>query len=158
LFFAVLFFGISFAAAQQTANSSDWHVEVAANDLTRSTVTANNDCQRPHQFQIQPDHLPFLNLLGEASFQVPPRSQHIVPVEFDTHHMKPGSYEAKLTVRCMTCKTEPTCRQDYKDLHIFLTVRPGAPDWSGVHPEEKGSAKNPALRWSNVSPDKKPKK
>lgn len=158
LFLAIIFAAATIVAAPQKGETADWRVQLDANSLTGSTVTANNKCQQTHTFQIQPDHLAFMTLKESATFEVPAHSQHVVPVEFDTHHMKPGSYEALLTVRCMSCKSEPACTEDHQDLHVFVTVVPGAPNWSNVYPDEKGSAKNPALLWINISPDKKPHK
>ena len=144
-------------AAQKGGGTFDWRVELAANRVTPSTVTATNECKKVHHFQIQPDHLPFMELNGPASFDVAPGSQYVVPVEFNTWHMKPGSYDALLTVRCMTCKADPTCHEDHQDLHVFVTVVPGAPNWTGVFPDQKNPSKqNAAQMWVNVFPERKP--
>jgi hypothetical protein len=162
--FALLFASVSSTAPQntpspQTSATANWNVKLNAEDTAPSTVTATNECSAVHHFQIQPDHLAFMNLKGEASFQVPPNSQHVVPVEFNTHGLKPGSYDAVLTVRCMDCKSERTCHEDHQDLHVFLTVTPALPNWSSIFPDEKESVThNPALLWVNISPEKKPSK
>jgi len=144
-------------AAQKGGATFDWRVELAANRVTPSTVTANNECKRTHRFQIEPDHLPFMELNGPASFDVAPGGQYVIPVEFNTWHMKPGSYDAVLTVRCVSCKEEPTCKEDHHDLHVFLTVAPGAPNWTSVFPDQKNpSAQNPAQLWVSIFPEKKP--
>ncbi len=144
-------------SVQQRSGTFDWRVELAANRVTPSTVTATNECKQAHLFQIQPDHLQFMELNGPASFEVAPGGQRVVPVEFNTWHLKPGAYDAVLTVRCMTCKSEPTCHEDHQDLHVFLTVVPGAPNWTGIFPDQKKPSKdNPAQLWVNIFPEKKP--
>jgi hypothetical protein len=158
---ALLFVCVS-SVAPQSETAAPWNVKLNAEDTAPSTVTATNECSAPHLFKIQPDHLAFMTLKGEATFTVPPKSQHVVPVEFNTHGMKPGSYNATLTVRCMDCKSEPTCHEDHQDLHVFLTVAPAAPtlaNWTSVQPDQKGSIKgNPALLWVNIWPNIKPSK
>jgi hypothetical protein len=140
--------------APQNADTATWNVPLRSNQTRQSSVTATNDCFRVHQFQIQPDHLAFMTLQGSASFAVAPKGQKVVPVEFDAHGLKTGSYDAVLTVRCMDCKSERGCTEDHKDLHVFLTV---FPNWTEIFPEQKGSVKrNPALRWVTISPEQKP--
>jgi hypothetical protein len=158
---ALLFVCVS-SVAPQSDTAAPWNVKLNAEDTAPSTVTATNDCFAIHNFKIQPDHLPFMTLKGDATFPVAPKSQHVVPVEFNTHGMKPGSYNATLTVRCMDCKSEPGCREDHQDLHVFLVVTPAAPalaNWTSIQPGQKviviGS---PALMWVNIYPDKKPSK
>jgi len=144
----------------QWAQESQWRVQLKANTVAPSTITAENiSCHRTHQFKVVPDSLPFMKLLGDDTFEVAPGEQHTVPVQFDTREMEPGSYDAVITVQCLTCKSEPGCRENKTDLHVYLTVLPGTADWNDIHPEEKGTVKNnPALRWCNISPDKKPQK
>jgi len=138
----------------QKSDASAWNVPLRANQVRPSTVTATNDCFATHQFQIEPDHLPFMRLLGPSQFSVAPKSQVVVPVEFDTHGLITGSYNATLTVRCKNCKSEAGCKEDHKDLHVYLTV---FPNWIEVYPGEKDSvAQNPALRWLGVNPEYKP--
>jgi hypothetical protein len=156
---ALLFVCVS-SVVPQSDTAAPWNVKLNAEDTAPSTVTATNQCSAPHMFKIQPDHLQFMTLKGEATFQVAPKSQHVVPVEFNTHGMKPGSYDAMLTVRCMDCKTEATCHEDHQDLHVFLTVvTPPPANWTKVQPDQKGSVtQNPALLWVNIWPNIKPSK
>ncbi|MGO9641483.1 MAG: hypothetical protein ACLP1Y_09295 [Candidatus Acidiferrales bacterium] len=142
----------------QRAQESEWRVQLRANTVAPSSVDAENvSCHRTHRFKIVPDSLPFMKLLDSATFEVAPGEQHKVPVQFDTRNMRPGQYDAVITVQCLTCKSEPGCHEDHTDLHVYLTVLPGLANWSEIHPELKGTVKdNPALRWSNISPDKKP--
>ena len=156
LLFLVTISTVSTAPKSETPQGSEtaaWNVPLRANQVRPSTVTATNDCSRTHQFQIEPDHLAFMRLLGPASFSVAPKSQKIEPVEFDTRGLTTGSYDATLSVRCMDCRREPGCTEDHRDLHVFLTV---FPNWSEIYPDEKSSIKqNTALRWLNISPDEK---
>jgi hypothetical protein len=140
------------------AQVGEWHVQLKANSVAPSNISAENvSCHRTHSFKIVPDSLPFMKLLDSGTFEVAPGEQHQVPVQFDTRNMRPGQYDAVITVQCLTCKSEPGCREDHTDLHVFLTVLPGLADWTEIHPELKGTLKsNPALRWCNISPEKKP--
>jgi len=136
----------------------EWRVQLRANTVAPSGIDATNaTCHRTHTFQVEPTSLPFMRVLGEPTFEVSPGNHHRVPVEFDTRNMNPGQFEALIRVNCLTCKKEPGCREDHKNLHVFLTVLPAVANWLSVHPEQKdGAINSPSLRWSNVSPEKKP--
>lgn len=159
--FLVVLVAVLLAAAQQrsTAPASgefEWRVQLKQDTVAPSNIEAVNKCKKTHRFQVDPQSLPFMRLKGDASFSVRARSQHQVPVEFDTRNMNPGQYEALVRVNCLTCRSEIGCTEDHQNLHVFLTVLSAAPNWSNVHPEQKGPVStNPALRWSNVSPERK---
>lgn len=140
------------------AQEGEWHVQLRANSVAPSNVEAQNvSCHRTHKFQIVPASLPFMKLLDASAFEVAPGEEHKVPVQFDTRNLEPGRYDAVITVKCLTCKSEPGCHEDHTDLHVYLTVLPSLGIWTDVHPEQKGSVKdNPALRWDNIYPDRKP--
>jgi len=141
-----------------SAQEGEWRVQLRANSVAPSNVDAENvSCHRTHKFQIVPASLPFMKLLDASSFDVAPGESHKVPVQFDTRNMEPGQYDAVITVKCLTCKSEPGCREDHTDLHVYLTVLPALANWADVHPEQKGSVKdNPAFRWDDIYPEKKP--
>ena len=140
-----------------TSSDFEWRVQLRPNIVAPSNIEATNICFKNHRFQVEPESLPFMRLLGPASFSVKPGGQHRVPVEFDTRNMKPGQYEALVVVNCLTCKSERGCTEDHRNLRVFLTVLPAVPNWSSVHPEQKGSAsQSPALRWTGIAPEKKP--
>lgn len=144
--------------AAQAGGEFEWRFPLKQDTVAPSNIEAENICFKTHTFQVEPETLPFMRLMGPSSFSVNPGQSHKVPVQFDTRNMKPGQYEAVIKVRCMTCRGEKGCRQDHKDLHVYLTVVPGAPNWSNVFPEQKGlSSRSPTLRWSAVAPEKKPK-
>ncbi len=145
------------APIYQWAQESEWRVQLRANTVAPSTITAENaSCRRTHRFKVVPDSLPFMKLLDSATFEVAPGEQHSVPVEFDTRNIEPGQYDAVISVECLTCKSEPGCREDHTDMHVYLTVLPGLANWTDIHPELKGTLKeNPGSRWCNISPEKK---
>lgn len=151
-----------FLLAQRAGAQSDfeWRVQLRVNIVAPSNIEATNaSCHRTHRFQVEPERLPFMRLLGESTFSVSPGSQHRVPVEFDTRNIKPGQYEAVVKVKCLTCRSEPGCREDHKNLHVFLTVLPGLANWSAVHPELKTpEGGSPTRRWTGVAPEQKPPK
>src|SRR5262245_27575581 len=69
----------------------------------------------------------FMRVQGETAFLVPPLSQHVVPVQFDSTGLSLGLHDGRVAIHCLTCRTEKTCSQDYQRLHIFMTVEPSAP-------------------------------
>lgn len=147
------------APIYQWAQEAEWRVQLRANTVASSTITAENvSCHRTHRFKVVPDSLPFMKLLDSAPFEVAPGHQHAVPVQFDARNMDPGQYDAVITVQCLTCKSEAGCTEDHTDMHVYLTVLPGLGNWTDIHPELKNALKeNPGLRWCNISPYKKPK-
>ena len=150
-----------FLLAQRAGAQGDfeWRVQLQANIVAPSNIEATNICFKTHRFQVEPESLPFMRLLGASNFSVNPGGQHKVPVEFDTRNIKPGQYEALVVVKCLTCKSEPKCRQDHQNLRVFLTVLPAAPNWSAVHPELKTpEGGSPTRRWTGVAPEQKPPK
>lgn len=145
--------------AQRAPAQSDfeWRVQLRANTVAPSNIEANNaSCHRTHRFQVEPESLPFMRLLGEPAFAVSPGNQHKVPVQFDTRNVKPGQYDAVIKVKCLTCKSEPGCKEDHVNLHVFLTVLPALPNWAALHPELKVIERGPAPRWSGIAPEQKP--
>ena len=68
----------------------------------------------------------FMLLQGEPGFLVPPGSQHLVPVQFDSTGLATGLHEGWVSIKCVTCRTEATCSQDFQRLHIYMTVEPQA--------------------------------
>jgi len=142
----------------QWAQEAEWRVQLRANTAKPSTISAENiSCHETHRFKIVPDSLPFMKLLESPTFEVAPGQQHVVPVEFDTHNIDPGQYDAVITVQCLTCKSEPGCREDHVNLHVYLTVLPSLGAWTDIHPELKGTLKeNPGLHWCNIAPEEKP--
>ena len=153
----LIVFVLGVPAAKAQGNDFEWRVQLPQGQVRPSSIEATNLCHKTHQFQVVPDSLPFMRLKGPSSFPVGPGGTLAVPVEFDTRNMKPGSSEALIVVKCLTCRTEKTCRQDHQNLHILLTVLAAAPNWSAIHPEQKESVlQSPALRWSSISPEQKP--
>jgi subtilisin family serine protease len=105
-------------------NQMEWRFTIKADRVAPSTLTAENECRRRHQLAIDVATLPpFLHLMGEATFAVEPRSQHAVPVKFDTRGLKAGEYQGLVVIKCVTCNTEPGCTQDRKLVHVYMTVR-----------------------------------
>ena len=105
-------------------NQMDWRFTIKANKVAPSSLTAENECRRRHRLEIDVSTLPpFMQLMGDSSFEVEPRSQHEVPVRFDTRGLKAGEYQGLVVIKCVTCSTEVGCRQDRKTIHVYMTVR-----------------------------------
>ena len=157
-----LFSVVSIALAQQTptttGNTFEWRVQLKQNAVAPSTIEAVNRCKKMHRFQVDPPTLPFMRVLGPAEFDVKPKSSFQAPVEFDTRNMQVGHHEALIVVKCLTCRSEPTCTEDHQNLHVFLTVLSSAPDWSSIDPAQKPQTPRTLVSWPGVSPGQKPPK
>jgi subtilisin family serine protease len=118
--------GAALAQAQNplaAGGEFEWRFSMKANQTASSTIAANNICRQPHRFEIVTQDLPsFMRLQGESGFLVQPLGQHAFPVQFDSHGLSLGLHEGRVIIRCLTCRTEKTCSQDYQRLHIFMTV------------------------------------
>ena len=105
----------------------DWRFSIKANSTASSNIEARNICRKPQRFEIVMQGLPaFVHVLGEPGILVPPGAANQVPVKFDSTGLSAGLHEGKVVVRCVTCRTEPTCTTDHQVLHIFMTVEPQA--------------------------------
>jgi subtilisin family serine protease len=128
---ALSLLGASVCAWAQSAAGGEfeWRFSIKANQTASSNITAHNVCRQPHRFEIVTQELPsFMRLLGAAGFQVQPLGQSMVPVQFDSTGLSLGMHEGRVTIHCLTCRTEKTCSQDYQRLHIFMTVEaPASP-------------------------------
>jgi subtilisin family serine protease len=112
----------------QTPGEFEWRFSIQQNQTASSNITAQNTCRQAHHFEIVAQGLPpFLHLQGDSTFLVPPLSQHVVPVQFDSTGLSLGLHEGQVVIHCLTCRTEKTCSQDYQRLHIYMTVEPPSP-------------------------------
>ena len=152
----------SITLAQQTSAPSggdfEWRVQLKQNTVAPSTIEAINHCKKTHRFQVDPATLPFMRVLGPTEFNVKPKSSFQAPVEFDTRNMPVGQHEALIVMKCLTCRSEPTCTEDHQNLHVFLTVLSSAPDWSSVAPAQKPQSPSTAQSRPGISPEQKPPK
>jgi subtilisin family serine protease len=136
----------------------EWRFSMKQNQTASSNITASNACRQPHRFEIVMQGLPpFMRLQGETAFLVPPLSQHVVPVQFDSNGLSLGLHEGRVAIHCLTCRTEKTCSQDYQLLHILMTVEPSAPavpTTAGNQPQPKPG--QPAARGASPTPTPAP--
>ena len=129
LWLAMVFMGASLAQARYPAtpvfDEFDWHFNIKANSTASSEIEARNTCRKPQTFEIVMQGLPpFMRVLGEPTFLVPPGGLHQVPVKFDSTGLSAGLHEGNVVVRCVTCRSEVTCHTDHQMLHIFMMVEP----------------------------------
>src|SRR5262245_29978371 len=99
----------------------------------------------------------FMRVQGETAFLVPPLSQHVVPVQFDSTGLSLGLHEGRVAIHCLTCRTEKTCSQDYQRLHIYMTVEPSAPaapTTAATQPQTKNA--QPGARGPTPTPTRRP--
>src|SRR5882672_7522373 len=80
-----------------------WDVQMRRNAQAASNITIQNQCQRPHSFTVTEQETPFLQLLAEATVNVPGNSSYNVPVRFNTSGMNAGLYQGTVVVKCDTC-------------------------------------------------------
>jgi hypothetical protein len=91
------------------------------NTVADSNLTVVNRCKKNHQFQIQLQNVPFLQLSANQ-VNVKGSQTQVLPVKFDTRNLAPGVYQGTVTVLCLTCSSEPTCTQDREVVPVVLSV------------------------------------
>ena len=106
----------------QKKAASDWSFSVKQNQVAQSDITARNICFKRHRFHVELENLPFMKLLGPATFQVNAGSDYKDPVTIDATGLKPGDYEGTTVVVCETCPKEKGCTQDRQNLRVRMTV------------------------------------
>lgn len=119
--------------AQKSTEKPAWKFSMQTNTTARSNLTVQNRCSQNHNFQIQPQNVPFLTL-SQNQVSVGGGANKDVPVTFNTANMQPKTYRGQLLVICMTCSSEPTCTQDREVLPVIVTV---------TAPPKSSSKKNP---------------
>ncbi|MGQ0761639.1 MAG: hypothetical protein ACT4OT_06430 [Acidobacteriota bacterium] len=137
--------------AQQPPASAPWNVTLQTNTVADSTLTVVNRCKKNHQFQIQTQNVPFLQLSANQ-VNVKGGQTQVVAVKFDTRNTPPGVYQRTVLVACLTCKSEGTCTQDREVLQVILTVT-AAPLGPG-QPPPPSNAPSPS---TTTSPPTRPK-
>jgi hypothetical protein len=101
----------------------EWRFTIKANQKASSNIQTRNVCSRTHRFEIATESVPsFMSLQDAPGFQVEAKSEHLLPVQFDSTGLLDGLHEAHVLIRCTTCRSEPTCTQDSQKLHIYMTV------------------------------------
>ena len=107
--------------AQQPPQSAPWDVTMKTNIVANSTLSVMNRCKQNHQFQIQTQNVPFLQVPTNQA-NVKGGQTQVIPVKFDTRDLAPGLYQGQVLVNCVSCKSEATCTQDREVLHVNLRV------------------------------------
>lgn len=111
------------AAVQPVPSEFEWRFSIKQNQTASSNIQASNICRQPHRFVIETQGLPaFMSLQGASGFTVPPQSQYLLPVQFNSAGLSLGLHEGRVVIRCLSCREEKTCSQDYQRLHIYMTV------------------------------------
>lgn len=91
------------------------------NTVADSNINVVNRCKQNHQFQIQTQNVPFLQLSTNQT-NVKGGQTQVIPVKFDTRNLAPGVYQGQVLVICLSCKSEGTCTQDREVLAVTLRV------------------------------------
>jgi len=113
----------SLQAVQPAPSEFEWRFSIKQNQTASSNIQARNICRQPHRFEIETKDLPaFMSLQGGPGFMVQPQSQYLLPVQFNSGGLSLGLHEGRVAIRCLTCRQEKTCSQDYQRLHIYMTV------------------------------------
>jgi hypothetical protein len=132
---AIFFLAIAGAfIAQQPPPSAPWNVTMQTNTVADSNLTVVNRCKKNHQFQIQTQNVPFLQLSANQA-NVKGGQNQVLPVKFDTRNLAPGVHQGTVLVLCRTCGSEPTCTQDREVLQVNLTVT-GEPTGTPTSPSQ----------------------
>lgn len=118
-------------AAQRTQPpapvDSEWSFSVKQGQTAQSDITARNICFKRHRFQVELRNLPFMTLVGPATFEVNAGSEYKAPVRIDASGLRPGDYEGTAVVMCETCPREKGCTQDRQNLRVRMTVTERTP-------------------------------
>ena len=112
--------------AQQPPPSAPWNVTMQTKTVADSNLTVVNRCKKNHQFQIQLQNVPFLQLSANQA-NVKGGQTQVIPVKFDTRNIAPNVYHGTVVVICLSCSSEPTCTQNREVLQVTLTVTPQPP-------------------------------
>jgi hypothetical protein len=112
--------------AQQSPQSAPWDVTMQTNTVADSTLSVVNRCKQNHQFQIQLQNVPFLQVSANQA-NVKGGETQVVPVKFDARNLAPGVYQGQVLVICVSCKSEATCTQDREVLQVTLRVTANSP-------------------------------
>src|SRR5712692_5361696 len=107
---------------QSTQERPVWEVQMQSNAQASSNITIQNQCQQAHTFTVSEQKTPYLQLLADATVNVPGNSSYNLPVRFNTSGMKAGQYQGTVLVKCDTCRKEKTCKQDREVLPVRLNV------------------------------------
>ena len=142
--------------AQPPPASAPWNVTLQTNTVADSNLTVVNRCQKNHQFQIQLQNVPFLQLSTNQA-NVKGGQTQVIPVKFDTRNLAPGVYQGQVLVICASCKGEATCTQDREVLQVNLTVTPeppgpGQPPATSQPPSNQAAGQGPGVP-ANLSLD-----
>lgn len=107
--------------AQQPNQPPAWNVTLQPNASASSNLSVVNQCRSSHNFQIQRQNVPFLNI-SQNQVQVNGNQTVNIPVQFNTQNLTVGVHQGQVLVVCLTCRSEPTCLQDREVLQVVLNV------------------------------------
>lgn len=121
LILTLVFAGCAMVFSQQPTPQPGWDITLQPNTTVSSNLSVINECKNKHNFQIQPQNVPFLNI-SQNQVQVSGRKTVSIPVQFNTHNLTPGVHQGQVLVICLSCRSEPTCTQDRETLQVIVNI------------------------------------
>ena len=114
--------GISASTASHNTPQAGWRFEIEEGKSEPSTLSIKNTCSAPHLFRVN-SRVKYLSFAQPTdSILVGPNATKDIGIRFDATGLKPETYRDKVTVVCIDCKTEKTCRQDRDELSVEMVV------------------------------------
>lgn len=141
--------------SQQPTSQPGWNITLQPNTTASSNLSVINQCRKKHNFEIQPQNVPFLNISRNQA-QVNGGQTVNIPVQFNTQNLSPGLHQGQVLVICLSCRSEPTCTQDREVLQVIVNVpQPQNPPNTPVNPNTPNNQPlpNPAGNNPSANPD-----
>lgn len=114
--------GISASTASHNTPQAGWRFEIEEGKSEPSTLSITNTCSAPHLFRVN-SKVKYLSFAQPTdSILVGPNATREIGIRFDAAGLRPEAYRDKVTVVCLDCKTEKTCRQDRDELSVEMVV------------------------------------
>lgn len=104
---------VAASAPSSPAAPTVWNLELPRGKAARTSVTVVDRCLAVHAFEVIGDpKAGWLSFPGATTVSVQPGGNAAVEALVDARTLDPGEHSALVTVRCLDCRSEPTCTQD----------------------------------------------
>jgi hypothetical protein len=108
--------------ASHNTPQAGWRFEIEEGMSKPSTLSITNTCREQHRFRVD-SKVKYLSFTQPTdSILVGPNATKEIGIRFDATGLKPKTYRDEVTVVCIDCKTEKTCRQDRDELSVEMVV------------------------------------
>lgn len=112
---------LTLAVSAQIPQQFIWKITFVADSVGKSKISVQNRCRQTHDFAITGRNVPFLDF-DKRKVSVRGGSTENVSVSVDTSKLSRRSYQGEVTLFCLTCAKERSCRQSRDVLNVTLNV------------------------------------